>query len=293
MGLGKSFDIRYGLMESVAEQLVGMDVKCLNCGYDLRMQRLDGACPECGTPVRVSLRADRLFEASPAYRWKLMRGAVWLKWGVGLTLIFGYLGMAIGLVGLWRLTAAEPGRHEPVYDQRLRWLARSAFTIGWAGSTLGFGGALGLLLINRAWLIRFSDWQPVDAVLVALNGAMFIGLLAFWEYLGGLSRRMESPKLVRRCVRMRWVWVIGLTLMCSLALGTSMANWLYATRWIDPTMTWQAAGGVVTIVLMILISIWVWGETLRLAHELRIKLIEVADEQPEAISGDWQENSEK
>ena len=89
---------------------VACDVACLQCGYDLRMQHVDGACPECGTPVRVSLRRDRLDDSDPDYLKRLSRGAGWFRVGVAATVVLLYFGLLIAAAGVWRLTRAEPGR---------------------------------------------------------------------------------------------------------------------------------------------------------------------------------------
>src|SRR2546423_6765775 len=40
-------------------------LRCASCDYDLRTLPQSGLCPECGTPIAVSLRSDRLERSDP------------------------------------------------------------------------------------------------------------------------------------------------------------------------------------------------------------------------------------
>jgi rubrerythrin len=43
-----------------AQERVGEDIHCRNCGYNLRTLSTGGVCPECGESVAVSTRRDLL-----------------------------------------------------------------------------------------------------------------------------------------------------------------------------------------------------------------------------------------
>ena len=58
-----------------AEPFISRDVPCHRCTYNLRGLRPDGRCPECGAPVQVSLRGERLRFADPIWLKQLSLGA--------------------------------------------------------------------------------------------------------------------------------------------------------------------------------------------------------------------------
>lgn len=252
-------------------------LSCLECGYDLRMLEVSGACPECGTPVRVSMRADGLGEAEEGYRKSLVTSTPWLIAGVASSLVLLYVGLAIAMVGIWQLTRKEPDRHEPKYDGRLRLLARVGIGLGLTGSLVGFGMGLVIVLVDVKWAVMFEDWEPVDVVLVTLHGAMFLGTMALWEYVSILGKRLKDHEIVVRCRRMRWVWVIGLTLICSLALGTSMANLFWSSQWVQWRWAYQEAHALVPMGIVVAILFWIWFESLRFMLMLRGKLKSIVD----------------
>src|ERR1700733_1253483 len=71
------------------------DLPCRSCGYNLRTLSIDGICPECATPVRVSMRGDLLREADPIWLW-------WLNAACKL-IIAGMVFMLFPFI--WRLRA--------------------------------------------------------------------------------------------------------------------------------------------------------------------------------------------
>lgn len=67
---------------------------CAQCGYDLRMQPIDGRCPECGRPVRTSVRCDDVVLLPTATLHRLVQAISILLAGVIL------LGIMAGLAPL-------------------------------------------------------------------------------------------------------------------------------------------------------------------------------------------------
>lgn len=250
---------------------------CLECGYDLRTLSVAGACPECGTAVRVSMRADGLQDADPQYRHALATSTRWLVAGIAVSLLFLYVGLILAVVGVWQLTRRERGRQEPMYDGRLRLLARAGIGLGLLGSLIAFVLGLVIVLIDPQWAVRFEDWEPVDIVLVTFHGALFLGCMALWEYISILGRRLGDREIVGRCRRMRWVWVIGLTLICSLALGTSMANLMLASRWVEWQWAYQEIHALIPMGIILTILLWIWFESLRFVLMLKSKLERIVD----------------
>jgi len=61
-----------------ADGRVCVNAPCLNCGYNLRTLSVEGLCPECAHPVRLSLSGQFLRFASPRWVRQLARGVLLL-----------------------------------------------------------------------------------------------------------------------------------------------------------------------------------------------------------------------
>ncbi len=67
-----------------ADGRVCVNAPCLNCGYNLRTLSVEGLCPECAHPVRLSLSGLFLRFASPRWERQLARGVLLLIIAVGV-----------------------------------------------------------------------------------------------------------------------------------------------------------------------------------------------------------------
>ena len=78
---------------------------CRHCGYNLRsLLADDGVCPECGQPVALSLRGDRLQFSSPDWVRKLARGVLLIVIAIGALIGFYVLTIAVSMMlALWSL----------------------------------------------------------------------------------------------------------------------------------------------------------------------------------------------
>src|SRR4051812_25869253 len=73
-------------------QWLTADQPCRRCGVNLRGQQLNGRCPQCGTPVGVSLYGDLLSYSDPGWLAKVRTGL--------LTMLWTTIGMIVLVVGL-------------------------------------------------------------------------------------------------------------------------------------------------------------------------------------------------
>lgn len=120
------------------------DRPCLRCGYNLRGLMDTGTCPECGSPVRESLRGNLLRYAAPEYVGLLERGARLVWWSIAVVLLMIIFGIVAGVIA-----AGAGGPVGPA----------------WGGTTIGSlfplvmlaSSALGLL---GWWLLSTRD--PAD-----------------------------------------------------------------------------------------------------------------------------------
>ena len=60
------------------ETRIEFNLRCAKCGYNLRMQALDGRCPECGTEVAETLRAGNLAYSDPRWLRNISIGCILL-----------------------------------------------------------------------------------------------------------------------------------------------------------------------------------------------------------------------
>ncbi|MEM6334869.1 MAG: hypothetical protein AAF823_16175 [Planctomycetota bacterium] len=110
---------------------------CITCGYDLSGTAIGGNCPECGTPVRESLRiagygqpANGTTDGSPT-----------------VCLIFGILSLVtgcgpLGVVAIWQYPYAKRAVAQGRAPQDQMMLATVGVVLGWIGVVLFTLGAL-------------------------------------------------------------------------------------------------------------------------------------------------------
>jgi hypothetical protein len=128
-GRGVGETINLAIVDSQT-QLVGQDLSCVSCGYNLRTRPIGALCPECLASVSQSLRADDL-RFSSLHWLRQMRG------GVSVLLI-----AAIGLTAVFVIAAAV------------------ASLFGGAGSVLGIVAAVLLALCGGVGIFVVTSSEP-------------------------------------------------------------------------------------------------------------------------------------
>src|SRR3954453_22804586 len=87
-----------------AEEAIGDDVACSECGYNLRSLKQGQLCPECGEPVTMSLvmfhfrRASMPGKLEPAWMQQLLEGASLVLLALITSMV---LGLWVGSEHLW------------------------------------------------------------------------------------------------------------------------------------------------------------------------------------------------
>ncbi|MCH8209871.1 MAG: hypothetical protein IIB99_00725 [Planctomycetes bacterium] len=137
------------------------ELRCITCGYDLRSLPTEESCPECGTPIELSLRGDLLSQSDPAWVARLARGQSVLVFGVRFCLICMVCAFAIPFLG---------------------------FGLGFV---FAFGFGIGMNI--PSWVF--------DVVFWSFGGALFIGVdlrtptTTFFQLLAGLKPKMLSMSI--------------------------------------------------------------------------------------------------
>ena len=198
---------------------VAGDLSCLQCAYNLRTLRVRGVCPECGAPVALSARDDRLCQAAPKWVRGLARGATMILVGVlapigGLLvgevfsphgMIAALVGMLVGIsfaiLGALRLTERDPqleGLPEGLSARRIVRLSMAAPAVLWF-----LAAAAGPGLITKL----------LGAANIGILGMLLIP--AFLQCLAELMRRIPRDDLVRELAFVRWGIVAAAAGGCS------------------------------------------------------------------------------
>ncbi len=114
--------------------------RCITCGYDLRSLPTEESCPECGTPIELSLRGDLLSRSDPAWVARIARGQSLLVIGVRLCLIVMVCAFVIPLLMVVLVFALPLGRgiNIPtwIFDV-LFWSFGGALFVGVVVATIG------------------------------------------------------------------------------------------------------------------------------------------------------------
>jgi hypothetical protein len=241
MGAGANGDFARPSPQGEGWSEIPCDLPCVSCGYNLRTLRRNAMCPECGAPIRDSLRLQLLHFAPREWLDRLFRGAV-------LTLI-GFVGWS-AVAGLMQAWSA----HRPlnVIEWILRFAAASAIAIYLAGAWclttpdrrqmssplmtfLRVGTRAGLLPV-----VAFTEGARLAALnsSTALGPCMMMAVLSRWVcfsvlllYLAWLANRMLSrfPTLLSRfCLVALAVSSIGVLLLLPWSLSAHAAYSAYA-----------------------------------------------------------------
>ena len=220
------------LPEAGLAQVVTADSPCRKCGYNLRGLRGDGRCPECGTPVGVSILGNLLRFSDPAWLRVVARGMGLTLVGIYGQIIFGFLGGALVgmrvpsglalatvgvvatnllvLIGTWQFTTPDPsGIGEDRYGT-IRKIVRVTLAIG----------IINALTTNLPQLITVP--QTVHG-LIALLGLIVglsavVGLWAQLTYLMSLGERLPDSKIVSSLRQVR-SWLVPIDAILFLSTG--------------------------------------------------------------------------
>lgn len=215
------------------------DVACRRCGYNLRGLRQDGRCPECGTPIGLSVQGDLLRFADPDWVEKMARGIRLMLWGILIAFVVGIIGGIItatgkfptlskeliqivgglvGVYGAWLLTAPDPSR---VGEDRYLTARR----------VVRFGLIVGLFGGVAAGLIKQVPQIDIFLRSLTVGGAIILGLIgvagefAKYLYIQKIAERIPNPTLAGRARFLRWALSIGLAAMVIVGAALAAGFW--------------------------------------------------------------------
>lgn len=210
---------------------IDVDAACKRCGYNLRGLPEDGRCPECGTPVSLSMRGDQLRFSDPNWLDKVATGLGIIFWmmvlgTVGgllvglvsarnqfLAALLGLVASAINVYGVWLLTERDPSHVGEDKWAAARRAVRVTLIIGLVAYPLQF-------VLATPGVLR-PEFMVLIAIVIALVSLIGLyGQFATFQYYEWLARRVPDHKLGDRARFLRWAYVI--TLAVAALLGAAL-----------------------------------------------------------------------
>jgi len=205
--------------------IVNADVTCRGCSYNVRGLHQGGKCPECGTPVGLSIRGNLLRYSDPAWVDKLSRGVDLILWGLlaallasvaGMVLviamgprrgqilahIIGVLASLIGFIGAWLLTTPDPGSSEQPQTVTAGKIVRFALVFAMVQNLLS------IVSTGEKLQPFFSAMIGILLIIAVLIGV--IGEIARLYYFEKLATRIPDESLVIRARTIKWGYGISL-----------------------------------------------------------------------------------
>lgn len=224
------------------------DLNCLACDYNLRGQRVSGACPECGTPVSHSMRSDHLRAADIGWLRSLKTGFLWLIIGtftaIALAMLVAGIEAALSMTQTPPLNQPSPSAAAP-HSSRITAIAylivviiqsamaiyaywkltepepgraRQSIACGitrWAtavGYTISVAAAIAVLPLTRVATL-------ISELLDGASGlAMLVAFPAFLLYLRSLARRIPSDSLAKQTMIVMWGMIACIGAVIPLAI---------------------------------------------------------------------------
>ena len=200
------------------------DALCRGCGYDVRLFAESARCPECGTPVSVSRRSEKLVDADPHWLRTVRRGqglvalaafaialtclstcvsgivlparSSWFEWTFTGILVLAAASLAAGAFMVSSLDPRESEREAPRSD---RMIFRTSSVIA--------------CVLTIAW-IPVEDLLPTRSLSVVIGVMLYIAALSGTKYTAGIATRLPDEELAKRLLKARtlvlWAWPMGL-----------------------------------------------------------------------------------
>ena len=203
---------------SLPASVVEQDAPCRRCGYNLRGLALAGQCPECGTPVGVSVQGDWLRYSDPQFVQTLRRGVSFILWSILLTIVVFFVAFALrgmgrrsmpianlialvayvpGIIGGWLLTVPDPsGLGENLYGAA-RKLIRITLIIGAVNRFVDF-------VVSASGPLPPSVRMTLQTIGFAAAIAGLVGQFAQLNYLSKLALRIPDPSLSKSARSIMW-----------------------------------------------------------------------------------------
>ncbi len=247
------------------------DRPCTRCSYNLRGLSIDGPCPECGTPVRESLKGILLQYASPKYLAAIGGGLSMVLTGI-LIMVAAALAtpalfsagarptsalFAIQLVqlvtsgliifGYWRYTEPDPGFVGEETPGSARKVIRITVSIS-AGSLIARTVCLWITqTVGRVAGVA----EVAQAASIVYNIAWAVQYFPVMRYTRWIARRVPDSYIVRRTKV--YIWLLpALSVVSIVAIVIPIVAVLTRTAPPASVVSFALAGALAALVALIL-----------------------------------------
>jgi len=187
--------------------VVSVDTPCKKCQYNLRSLSVEGRCPECGTPVGLSIKGDLLRYSVPTWLRTLRRGVICIIAGLAvgtgalvLVSVLRYRGWPVSLVwlaswvisylGSWFLTMPDPGGLGEDQYGTSRKIIRITLLFGVFSHLANYAERAAAALPGAYTVI-----QVFNAVSMIVS---VVGQIAMLNYLRKLALRIPDESIAKR-----------------------------------------------------------------------------------------------
>lgn len=250
------------------------DLACVRCGYNLRMLQHSGRCPECGTPVVLTVELGSEFAKSRPPYVRRLSGACWLLF-LARTLPFaavlgelllgdsGWTPMVLlplavlaYSLGLWLLAARE----HPHLPPELRWsslglhLASLAFFACLLGMLSGWLSGFARQF-SPSWSSRLQSLPATVSWLFDDRLLMWSAIVCFGVYV--LCPIMETRLMVRLARRLANAWLGEHALIAGIGTFLSGIGYAALIYW-QPSPNGKTSLVVAATVVTFLLLFWLW-----------------------------------
>ena len=257
------------------------DLLCRKCQYNLRGLTHDSLCPECGSPVTLSLRSDQIRYSNPQWIEQVRLGVNIIITGL-LLMVAAYLFRVVNArmqlfdrlfpqilifvtdvmiaVGVWLMTTPDPGGLGETLYGKPRRLARWLVALG---------------LIDSAWIAMYRAvvLPPEADLIVNLIATVFaiagcLGFIAQLKFMSGLAQRIPNETLQQRAAFLRLALGIPLLLTLAVSIERRLAPFV---------ITRTLFGSVVIVTGLSMVAILIFGIMyLLLLDRFRVELTKQA-----------------
>ncbi len=230
---------------------------CFKCSYDLRGLRMDGNCPECGTPVADSLRGILLQFADKEYIAQITSGVSLVLNAILLTVVAMVLNIAataigaasgfapgnvqlivsimmfglaiMSCIGYFRFATPDPGFTGTEYPDTARRIIRFVVVIQIVIAVIQF--IAGLLTLSSLGSLT-DGIGPVLLVGTIVFGlislvAWAVLIISVMSYLHWLGKRIPDAHIERRSKMYRWLLPVIYVFGALLVIGPLIALVMY------------------------------------------------------------------
>jgi hypothetical protein len=231
---------------------------CFKCAYDLRGLRVDGNCPECGTPVAESLRGIFLHFADKEYIAKITSGVSLILNSIllmVLAMVFGGVALDAGkalelsrtsshlvpqllifavsvmsCVGYFRFATADPGFVGTGYPDTARKFIRGVAVLQ---IVLAFVRFVAIMIprspqTNADFISAFVMFLAAGVAMTVIGLVVWsVQAIAMMNYVHWLSRRIPDAYLDRWSTTYRWLLPLLATVGILLIIGPLFAIVMY------------------------------------------------------------------